>query len=239
MHLQKDDPHNLISFFGTVIAVKICMPIRKNPLYTDGVYHVFNRSIAGYIIFNNAVEFERMRSLLNFCRLRKTGCSFSHYLKSAVSFSDIYSEDKHIKIIAYCLMPTHFHLILQQLRDGGISDFMMKVQDSYSLYFNKRHKRKGPLWEAPFKNVPVATDEQLLHLTRYLHINPTTAALVTTPIDWEYSSYREYLKMTPASDRLCAYDRLLDISPDSYRKFINDQIDHQRDLGILKKLLFD
>jgi putative transposase len=78
-------------------------------------------------------------------------------------------------------MPTHIHLVLRQLKDGGISKFMSNILNSYSRYFNIKHNRKGPLWEGRFRKVLVGSDEQLLHLTRYVHLNPVTACLVDKP----------------------------------------------------------
>ncbi len=78
-------------------------------------------------------------------------------------------------------MPTHIHLILKQLKEDGISAYMSKILNSYTCYFNRRTKRKGPLWESRFKRVEVTSDEQLLHLTRYIHLNPVTAHIVEEP----------------------------------------------------------
>jgi len=135
-------------------------------------------------------------------------------------------------------MPTHVHLILKQLTSDGISDFIGKVLNSYSKYFNTKHKRKGPLWEERFKNILVITDEQLLHLTRYLHLNPATALIVEKPEDWPYSSYCEYLGIGQGIG-LCKYQDILNINPKSYRKFVNDRISYQRELAKIKALITD
>lgn len=82
-------------------------------------------------------------------------------------FSD---KEKLVEIVAYCFMPTHVHLILKQLKENGISIVMNHVLNSYTRYFNTKHKRKGPLWEARFKSVLVESDEYLIHLTRYIHL---------------------------------------------------------------------
>ncbi|MCM8826817.1 MAG: hypothetical protein NC904_04785 [Candidatus Omnitrophica bacterium] len=93
---------------------------------------------------------------------------------------------------------------------------MSRVSNSYARYFNIKYGRRGPLWEGTFKNVLVNNDEQLLHLTRYIHLNPTTAFLVERPEDWSFSSYREYLD-----------------------KEDKDKIGYQRDLEMIKHLVFE
>jgi len=221
--------------------------IRKKPLVNGEVYHIFNRSIANFVIFNDENEYERMRQLFKYY-IVNNGLKFSNFieLKSVqqVGFNNILNiitkdKDKLIQIIAYCLMPTHIHLALKQLTDNGISDFMQKTLNSYSTYFNIAHKRKGPLWESRFKSVLIESDEQLNHLVRYTHLNPTTASLVNSPEDWLYSSYREYLGEVNPSQTICQFNDVLDIKPSLYRKFVNDQVSYQRSLAKIKNLVVD
>ena len=136
-------------------------------------------------------------------------------------------------------MPTHFHLVLKQLQNNGISNYLRKILESYSTYFNTIHKRKGPLWEGKFKNVLIKTDEQLLHLTRYIHLNPTTAGIAKKPEKWKFSSYKEYLSKINNSSVICDYDGILEIKPKLYSKFVNDQILYQKELAKIKNLLFE
>ena len=218
---------------------------RKQVLATGKVYHIFSRSIANFEILNNASEFERMLELLNYYNY-PLDTRFSHFLEmqwvQQMGFYkslDTISKDKDqlVQVIAYCLMPTHIHLILKQLKENGISDYTRKVLDGYTKYFNAIHKRKGPLWESKFQNVLVDNDDQLIHLTRYLHLNPVTARLVEKPEDWIFSSYREYLGSS--NNSFCQFDDLLDIKPHAYRKFVNDQVSYQRELAKIKRLIVD
>ena len=113
--------------------------------------------------------------MLKYYKVENPPFKFSLYseIKDKETFyqKHTFSEDYLVEIIAYCFMPTHIHLILRQLKKDGISIFMGKILNSYTRYFNLKNKRKGPLWESKFKNVEVVTDEQLLHLTRYIHLN--------------------------------------------------------------------
>ncbi len=219
-------------------------------LTTSQVYHVFNRSIAKFKIFKNNSEYERMKGLLKYYQIKNPALRFSHYiqkkrgekknLKENVSGGEIIKNgDNLVDIIAYCIMPTHIHLAIKQLVDNGISIFMRKVLDSYTRYFNTKIKRQGPLWTGRFKRLLVENDEQLLHLTRYIHLNPTTAHLVNSPQDWIFSSYNEFLNNVKKGEGLCRYLSLLDIEPDDYKEFVISRVDYQRTLAKIKHLLLD
>lgn len=220
--------------------------MRKDILVSDKVYHVFNKSIAGFNILNNNSEFLRMTQLIHYYQREKPVTKFSNFIKSSqlrMDACDIHiffpEKEKLVEIIAYCFMPTHIHLALKQLKGNGISIFMANILNSYTRYFNIKHKRKGPLWEGKFKNVLVNTDEQLLHLTRYIHLNPVTAYLVNKPEEWEASSYREYLSGSGHKHNICKYDDILDIVPSTYQKFVEDRISYQRELAKIKDLLIE
>lgn len=220
--------------------------LRKDNLENNQTYHIFTRSIAEFRIFNYAEEFERMINLFQFFSVSEPPSKFSRFLQLEIvqqngfqiCFDKIASEqEKIVSIIAYCLMPTHFHLTLKQLKDGGISSYVKNVLDSYTRFFNLKHKRKGPLWEGRFKSKLLKNDEQLLHLTRYIHLNPVTATLVEKPEDWVYSSYREYISEEGLS--LCHFSDLMEIVPTKYKKFVYDRIGYQRELAKIKALVIE
>ena len=212
------------------------------------MYHIFNRSIAEYKIFNDTKDYERMFCLINFFQIKEPPCKFAdfiilkhvrqegflNYLNSITK-----KDEKLVQLIAYCFMPTHIHLIMKQLSPNGISIFMSNILNSYTRYFNTKHKRKGPLWESKFQNVLVNKDEQLLHLTRYVHLNPVTAKLVNKPGDWTFSSFNEYINETNEDQKICKYNELLEINPSEYKKFLKERISYQRELAILKKSTID
>lgn len=196
------------------------------------VLHVFTRSIAGYKVFSRSSDYRRMIETIYYYRYERE--------KKFSKIFDLESEDKGekiVKVICYNLMPTHIHLVLEELKEKGISKFMANILNSYTRYFNTKYKRKGPLWESRFKHVLVETDEQLLHLTRYIHLNQTTSGLVKRPEDWEFSSYREYIKDKRVGLVICEFDHILEIEPVSYRKFVEDYIDFQKELHKIKKLI--
>lgn len=217
--------------------------MRKDLLVSGQVYHTFSKSIAEFRIFNNIDELMRMRDIIRYYQKEKPSIKFSKFIKLSkerqnnIKQESFVKKEEIVQILAYCIMPTHIHLVLKQLKDNGISIFISNILNSYSRYFNIKHKRKGPLWEGRFKSLLVADDEYLLHLTRYIHLNPVTAGLVDKTEDWEASSYNEY--MSKINDRMCDYEKILNIEPAWYKDFVDDRASYQRELAKIKSLLID
>lgn len=215
------------------------MPYRKFPLKEGEIYHICTKSISKFIVFNTDVEFQRMLDTTAFYMKENQPCKFSDLPKPALGIGLTFPNAGlgMVDIFAYCIMPTHIHLLLKQLKEHGISRFMNLILKSYSKYFNVKHNRKGPLWEGRFKKVLVETDEQLLHLTRYIHLNPVTAHLVDKPEDWKWSSYQEYIFRK--NESIYRYNDVLDVKPDSYKIFVENRISYQRELAKIKHLMLD
>ncbi|TSC92992.1 MAG: putative transposase [Candidatus Berkelbacteria bacterium Licking1014_7] len=220
--------------------------MRKKPLYTEGIFHIISRSISGYKIFNSDADFERFLYSFLYYNSQEKKVSFSELQRSGsrtrkqiiYNYNDPQKATRRVEIICYCLMPTHIHFILQQLVDGGTSKIISDTLNSYTRYFNIRHKRKGPLWESRFKSVLVETDEQLLHLTRYIHLNPVTARLIKNPQDWEYSSFKEYTRID-SKIQICKFKHLIDRDKKGYYKFCIERINRQRELAKIKKVILE
>ncbi|OGX36841.1 MAG: hypothetical protein A3G91_02110 [Omnitrophica WOR_2 bacterium RIFCSPLOWO2_12_FULL_50_9] len=221
---------------------------RKELLATGHYYHVFNKSIADFRIFNTHYNSERFLHTLRYYQLHESSMKLSQFLRLQEIQDDGFEkhfipaqrpEEKLVEILAYCLMPTHVHLILKQLRDDGISQFMQNIQNSYTRFFNEKHRRKGPLWVGRFKSVLVDSDEYLLHLTRYIHLNPVSAGLAGTPKKWPYSSYHEYSGNVGADRRICRFDDVIAINAGEYENFVNDRISHQKELAAIKSLILE
>jgi len=206
-------------------------------------YHVYSRSIAGYEVFQSAQDYERMSNVLYYYQVKRNQ-KFSQFLLDQRSGKSGSASGQNngvrlVDIVAYCLMPTHMHLILRSVQEYGISKFMNDILNSYTRYFNIRHKRKGPLWESRFKSVLIQSQGQILHLSRYIHLNPVTAFLVDKPELWKYSSYREYLNETQVERRLCNFKEVLDMEPGVYKSFVEDNIAYQRESAQIKGLVLE
>jgi putative transposase len=139
-------------------------------------------------------------------------------------------------------MPNHFHILIKQKTDNGISKFMANIQNSYARYFNTKHKRIGPLFQGQFKAVKIESEEQLLHVSRYIHLNPYSSALVKNYEElekYEWSSLKEYLNTTLFP--FCSKDDIQEYfkKEGSYKEFVFDNADYQKRLEEIKHLILD
>ncbi|MGB9722062.1 MAG: transposase [bacterium] len=215
--------------------------MRKDPLVCGQIYHIFTKSIAGFRVFRDKREYGRFIEMLKFYRHKSVPMKFSDF--EELSDRAFYYETNIkiipclVEIIAYCIMPTHIHLILGQLEENGITIFMKFLLDSYTRYFNIKNDRKGPLWQSRFKSVLVDDNDYLLHLTRYIHLNPVSDNLVERPEYWFYSSYREYINLE--SNGLCNYLPYIPLKSDEYKEFVEIRKDYQKHLAMIKHLLLE
>lgn len=148
------------------------------------------------------------------------------------------SDEKLIEVISYCLMPNHFHFLLKQVNENGISTFVRRLINSYTRYFNTKNERVGPLFQGPFKTVRVESDEQLLHVTRYIHLNPLVGYLVKDLRNFEWSSYLEYIGLR--NNKLCQREKIEQlISLGGYEQFVQDQEGYAKQLADIKHLMLD
>ena len=217
--------------------------IRKDSLENDFCYHIFSRSIAKYVVFNDEEDYSRFTEILELYKHRNFNFQYSKFIRfNPIDQSRIINElqsdnDVWVEVIAFCLMPTHIHFLLKQKAEHGVSKFIGRILNCYSRYFNVKHNRSGPLWTGRFKSVLVTTGEQLLHLTRYIHLNPASAGLVAKPEEWLNSSYNDYID--ESHSRLADYSDLFPITPKEYKKFVMDRKDYQRELSKIKSLIIE
>lgn len=152
--------------------------------------------------------------------------------------TDLARKERIVDIICYCFMPNHFHLLLKQRRAGGITEFMAKLTNSYTKYFNMKNKRVGPLFQGEFKAVHIETDDQLIHLSRYIHLNPIINYVSKDLDSYQWSSYSEYIR---ESNGVCDKDIVLGQfnSIHNYKQFVLDQESYARELKFIKHQLLD
>lgn len=224
------------------------MPARYLPLVTGHIYHVVNRGTGLIPIFNNARDYKRFISLANYYRNREVPIRFSKLLtlshdeRKKILKETLAEKNFWVEIIAYCLMPNHYHFLLKQKQDNGIQNFIRLTTNSYSKYFNIKNGRKGTLFEGRFGAVLIQSEEQLLHTSRYIHLNPYSSFLVKNAKDifnYQYSSLPEYLEKT--SNGICKTGSILShfSTREKYKKFLLDQADYQRSLEKIKHLSLD
>lgn len=226
------------------------MPYRKVVLAPQQIYHVFNRGVAALPIYLNTRSYLRFLDLIGYYRFSNTPFSFSQLMslpkeEGKKILVGLRKENSiHVEILAYCFMPNHFHFLLKQVTDRGISIFMKNLQNGYVKYFNIKNERAGPLFQSMFKAVRIETDEQLLHVSRYIHLNPSTAYLVEPGklTDYKWSSLSTYLDED--SDKINNFvnsEIILKFfkKRKNYLKFILDQASYQRELDKIKHLALE
>ncbi len=141
----------------------------------NNFYHVFNRGVEKRKIFLDKFDFLRFVHYLFVLNDKEQVLSTYRRTKAhergLTSFIDK-PREVLVDVVCFCLMPNHYHLLLRQRVEGGISKFMQKLGTGHTMYFNERYERSGVLFQGSFKAVHVETDAQLTHLSRYIHLNP-------------------------------------------------------------------
>ncbi len=209
---------------------------------SQGFYHVYNRGVAKQLIFHDEADYRQFLRCLSFYREESPTDSFSLAKKNVNELEELLAKEPTSALIvlhAYCLMPNHFHLLIEQKIEGGVSTYMRRVQLSYTRYYNTRYGRVGPLFQGVFKAVTITSDQQLLHVSRYIHFNPFVAKLSVDPLSYQWSSLSDYYE--GRNSRLCQSEFLLTMtgSRDEYRRFVEDYASYAQDLHSLKDSLID
>lgn len=223
------------------------MPARYCPLVTEHFYHIYNRGVNQQPIFNDRRDYKRFAILLKFYNFTDYPLRFSKFLllsndQRKEIWRRLEKSDTYTDLISYCLMPNHFHLLLKQNKDKGISKFMANLQNSYTKYINLKNDRVGHLLQGQFKTVKIDSEEQLLHVSRYIHLNPYSSAVVAdyqSLLDYEWSSLKEYV--LDQQNEVCVKDIILDSfnSKLKYRDFVLDNAGFQKNLENIKHLTID
>ena len=215
------------------------MAIRKTILATGEVYHILNRSVQKLPIFQGKRECNFFLGAMEYYLQVEPPVKLSLYKTNKDKFNIKKDDNFLVSVIAYCLMPNHFHLILKQLAEEGIKKYIQRSTNSFAHYYSKKHESSGHLFEGNFKAVRISSDEQLWHLSRYLHLNPVSGYLVENPKDYPFSSYGIYLgeKKSNFVDPSLVMENFS--SPGKYKSFVEDRKDYQRVLEEIKRLTLE
>jgi len=203
------------------------MPVRNRvrvPI-PNCYFHVYNRGHNKDRLFYDEVDFKHFEWLLERCFGKKQQ-------KDSKGRQYPWFGDK-VQLHAYCLMPNHFHLLLYQGEDAtAISKSIQSLAVTYSMYFNKKYNRRGSVFESAFKASNILNDSYLLHVTRYIHLNPDKYE------SWEHSSYKDYIGQSRSWVITQSILELFD-SVGDYAKFVDDYKDMHDELEELKYGLAD
>lgn len=192
----------------------------------ESYYHVYNRGVNKRTIFKDNADYVVFLGLLK--RYLGEGTSAN---RNGVVFP---SYKGKIELLAFCLMPNHFHLLIYQHHKDAMMMFMKSLGVAYSMYFNKKNKRTGPLFGQRYKASRITRNEYLLHISRYIHLNPKNYQ------SWEFSSLHYYLGDKQASwmspERIM---ELFDGGTNEYRQFLADYEDYKEATREIKSELAD
>jgi len=176
--------------------------------FTQGeYYHVYSRGVEKRKIFLDGKDHERFLALL-YIMNQNTPFNFANFLKYH-KLEEIFSEKREkplVSILSYALMPNHFHILVYEHTKGGISKFMMRLLTAYSMYFNTKYERSGPLFIHPFRSAHILKEPQYLWIFSYIHLNPLKIKKINIELvtpknlslaesflnSYKYSSYIDY-----------------------------------------------
>lgn len=154
---------------GDYLVYNIIMPTRER-IAPGEYYHVYNRGVDKRLIIKDKEDSDRFIQSLEFFNSKKPIKSLRDFVFENGD-KNIRPSDPLVEIICYDLNPNHYHFLLKEIYEGGISEFMKRLGGGYTWYFNNRHKRSGALFQGTFKSVHVKSNEQLLHTSVYINLN--------------------------------------------------------------------
>jgi len=218
---------------------------RQNEYY----YHICNRGVDKREVFCDGKDYLRfLRSMREFNKVSTIESLYRHdqlkrkaqkeaeLLRFVPNRRSSASSSPLVEIICYCLNPNHFHLLLQQVTECGVSKFMQKLSTSYTKYFNAKNNRSGSLFQGPYKSVPIKTDAQLLYVSAYINGNPEIHKIskgvnkISKADKWQYSSCFDYLGKRKGN--LCSkkviQDQFRNIK--EYKDYIKSVVKNSRDI---------
>lgn len=181
---------------------------------TNGYFHVYNRGVKKAAIFDQPRNYDFF--------LKKVSAAL---------------QTNGVKVVCFCLMPNHFHFLLEQMKPEGISNFMQQTCNGYAKALNKQRMQTGHVFESKYKMKLVESNEYLLWLSRYIHRNPKEAGIVQSIADWKYSSYEDFVNSQKyafvKSETVLSQFQ----SPNDYREFVEGE--DREEPKDFRKCLFD
>ena len=174
------------------------MPRRGDVFAKGSYYHIYNRGVGRGLLFFDPGNYE-------YClRLVKR-----------------YAARYDVAVIAYSLMPNHYHFVLGQVTDLPLSKFVGVLFNTYAQALNRQRQRSGTLFEGRYRHARVDSDEYAMHLCRYIHLNPVEAGIVPHPEDWPYSNYLEWIGRRPGTLKDDTFIRKFWDMPEQYEQFVS------------------
>lgn len=201
-------------------------------------YHLYNRGVAKQNIFQDAADYQ---TFLGYLKLYLSLPSLQGLSLKAPPSHKLKNFTEQVKLLAYCLMPNHFHLLIYQEEADLINHFMRALCTKYSMYFNRRYKRVGHVFQGSYKAVLIISEPQLIYLSKYIHRNPLELLPAGIILEgYKYSSYGNYLWLF--QQEWVKPDDILNLFSTSnltntYRAFVEET--DERDLPTIKDVIIE
>ncbi len=147
----------------------------REPFVTGEKYHIYNRGTDKRKTFIDKNDYERFLFILESLNRFSSHGNIKQSMKAVLSGKSRGSRNDHsklVRVVDYCLMPNHYHLVIEQLVDGGISKFLQKVMTSYTMYFNKKYERNGVLFQGKTKSKFITSNLHYKQVKTYIDLNP-------------------------------------------------------------------
>jgi len=208
--------------------------------FTNGeFYHIYNRGNNKRPIFQHFFDLQRFfQSMDEFNVQGPIGSIYVNSFKKDLLSSSTTKSERLVDFVCYCLNHNHYHFLIKQLADGGITEFMHKLGSGYTRYFNEKYKLNGGLFQGRFKAIHVDSNDYLLHLSAYINLNNKVHKLSSSTTKLSKSSWDEYVR--PAgSNNFCEKDIISSQfkNASGYRKFAEDSLRTIKDKKDLEKSL--
>ncbi|OGJ10489.1 hypothetical protein A2456_00970 [Candidatus Nomurabacteria bacterium RIFOXYC2_FULL_36_19] len=216
---------------------------RKTPFAEKEHYHIYSRGVEKRKIFLNEKDYYRFTALL-YIMNQNLPFRMDNFLQKN-KLENIFEEEKEkplVSILSYCLMPNHFHLILYEHTENGISKFMGKLLTAYSMYFNKKYDRSGPLFTHPFRSEHINNDSQYMYIFSYIHLNPLSIIQKNWKEDgvknkqdaekflqdYQFSSYQDFIEKNRLESTIIdfslipEYIKNMELNLETYNQIFNE-----------------
>lgn len=224
---------------------------RKTPLVAGMTFHIYTRGVEKRVIFPertfNIRFLNTLQHNLNYkypyslYKQRLEEAKTPQAKENVIASLELHKVSPSVEIYCFCLMPNHYHFIMKQLVEEGITNFMHRLNTAYTKYVNRRLDRVGGLFQGRFKSKHIETTEQLIHLSRYQHINPTKLGLGNTKtlIDYPWSSLSDFIGN--ASHNFVTPNPVMQNfeSKNEYRNFLEAEIDEYEPLRLAEIAIDD
>src|SRR3989339_646882 len=218
---------------------------RETSFAENEYYHIYSRGVEKRKIFMNDKDHKRFTALLYIMNQNQPFRMDDFLRGNKNNLENIFKLEKEktlVSIVSYCLMPNHFHLILYEHTENGISKFMGKLLTAYSMYFNKKYDRSGPLFTHPFRSEHINNDSQYMYIFSYIHLNPLSIIQKNWKEDgvknkqdaekflqdYQFSSYQDFIEKNRLESTIIdfslipEYIKNMELNLETYNQIFNE-----------------